>query len=133
LLWYGIGLSGVAEVALKTQDPHMPTPDTEVENETDTQKAVRQLREALADIEEFEDQLDAAEEAAGLDQMPEMPAVERMGRLGCSEAACDRVAELLNSTSTLEKLSGQLQGFLAEQPTADRSADNQLAAVADQA
>jgi len=112
----------------------MPTRE-EIEaelNETDTQKAVRQLREALVEIEEFEEQLATAEKIAGLGRAPEMPIVERMARLGCSKAACDRIAELLNLMSTLEKgrpLPGQLQKLLAEQVAAEQSADSQLAAI----
>jgi hypothetical protein len=99
---------------------------------SDTQKAVRLLRETLVEIEEFEKQLATAEKAAGLGYAPKMPIIERMVRLGCSKAACDRVAEALTLMSTLERgrpLPGQLRTLLAEQAAAEQSADSQLAAI----
>jgi hypothetical protein len=101
-------------------------------SETDMQKAVRQLREALGEIEEFEEQLAAAEKTAGLGQAPEMPIIERMARLGCGKAARDRVAEILTLMSSLEvgrPLPGQLQKLLAEEAAAEQSADSQLARI----
>jgi hypothetical protein len=103
----------------------MPTRE-EIEaelNETDTQKAVRLLRETLVEIEEFEKQLATAEKTACLGYAPKMPIIERMVRLGCSKAACNRVAEALTLMSTLERgrpLAGQLRTLLAD-PRQQRS------------
>ena len=107
----------------------MPTRE-EIEaelNNTPMQTIVRESGEAVLDTYEIEGMLANLEKVHGLKVSPEMPIAERMARLGCPRAICDKVAELMEAISTLKAgrpLPEHLERYIKEYGAVQQSADS---------
>ena len=96
---------------------------------SDGERAVYWLRRVVG-------QLDVLEEVTGLARLhPDMPLIDRLARLGCSETACDELEALLNAVDNLKQgsqLTPDIQRLLAECEAAD-FANGQRAAIVERA
>jgi hypothetical protein len=63
--------------------------------EVKEQKTIKPARDAIARIREMEARLAAEEMRAGFLPAPQMPLIDRMGRLGYSNETRDQITELL--------------------------------------
>ena len=113
----------------------MPDSRAEFERElklSDAEKATGALRRIVADFDEIDRELRAAEKRAGLEVAPDIPLVDRMARLGYSERSRTAVGEMIAALNDIRRqraLSEQAQAILANREAAMRSADQQLAAI----
>ena len=96
---------------------------------SDGERAVYWLRRVVG-------QLDVLEEVTGLARLhPDMPLIDRLARLGCSETTCDELEALLNAVDNLKQgsqLTPDIQRLLAECEAAD-FANGQRAAIVERA
>lgn len=99
---------------------------------TNVERAMHLLRHTIADFEEIEREVQAAERRARLEVAPDLRLIDRMARLGFSKHAIDEVTEMLGALDDIKNgrpLSRRAQAILSDLMTAIRSADQQLAAI----
>jgi hypothetical protein len=97
-----------------------------------TERAIGLLRRTIADFHELDRELRAAETRAGLDVSADLGLVDRLARLGYSERACTRVADMLAALNDIKNgrpISRRARAILSEREAARQSADRQLAAI----
>ena len=97
---------------------------------SDGERAVYWLRRVVR-------QLDVLEEVTGLARLhPDMPLIDRLARLGCSETTCDELEALLNAVDNLKQgspLTPDIQRLLAECEAAEHFANGRRAAIVERA